>query len=57
VVGSLERPMSDADLEAKFLGLSTGVLPAAQARKVIDLCWNVDASPSVAPLAAAAAGA
>ncbi len=57
VVGSLERPMSDADLEAKFLGLSAGVLPPAQARKVIDLCWNVDASSNVASLAAAAAGA
>ena len=27
VVGSLERPMSDADLEAKFLGLSTASCP------------------------------
>ncbi len=27
-VGSLERPMSDADLEAKFRGLADGVLPS-----------------------------
>jgi 2-methylcitrate dehydratase PrpD len=55
VVGSLERPMSDSDLEAKFLALSDGVLPADQARRVIDLCWGVDTSPDVATLAAAAA--
>jgi 2-methylcitrate dehydratase PrpD len=54
-VGSLERPMSDADLEAKFLGLSGGVLPDTLARKVIDLCWNVDTLSSAAALATAAA--
>jgi hypothetical protein len=27
VVGSVERPMTDADLERKFLGLAEGVLP------------------------------
>ena len=55
VVGSLERPMSDADLEAKFLDLSKDVLPDAQARRLIDLCWSVEKLPNVAELAAAAA--
>ena len=41
-VGSLERPMSDKDLEAKFEGLSVGILPAERARRAIDLCWNVE---------------
>jgi 2-methylcitrate dehydratase PrpD len=54
VVGSLERPMSDADLEAKFLDLAKGVLPAAQARTLMDLCWQVESLPSAAALAAAA---
>jgi 2-methylcitrate dehydratase PrpD len=41
-VGSVEHPMSDADLESKFLGLAEGVIPAAQARRAIDACWNVE---------------
>ena len=55
VVGSVERPMSDADLEAKFLGLADGVLPAAQARQLLDLCRKVDKLPRAAELARAAA--
>ena len=57
VVGSLERPMSDADLEAKFLGLADGVLPERQARQAIDLCWKVETLPSAAQLATAARSA
>lgn len=54
VVGSLERPMSDADLEAKFNSLADGVLPAAQARRLMDLCWKIETLPSAAALATAA---
>jgi len=54
VVGSLERPMSDADLEAKFMGLAEGVLPAAQARGLMDLCWKIDTLATAGALAAAA---
>ena len=54
VVGSLERPMTDADLEKKFAGLADGVLPAAQARTVMDLCWRIDSLPNAAQVAAAA---
>ena len=54
VVGSLERPMSDADLEAKFLDLAEGVLPDRQARALIDLCWKVEGLPNVATVATAA---
>ena len=53
VVGSVERPMSDADLEAKFLGLAEGVLPADRTRRLIDLCWQIDDLPGVAAVAAA----
>ncbi len=54
VVGSLERPMTDADLEAKFRGLTDGVLSAEQTQQAIGLCWQVDALPSAGVLAAAA---
>lgn len=53
-VGSLERPMSDADLEAKALDLMQGVLPDPQARALVDLCWRADTLPGAAALAAAA---
>jgi len=55
VVGSVERPMSDQDLEAKFAGLADGVLPSAQAKKLIDLCWKVETLQNAADLARAAA--
>jgi 2-methylcitrate dehydratase PrpD len=54
VVGSLERPMSDADLEGKFMDLAKGVLPDAQVRRLMDLCWKVEGLSNVAALAAAA---
>lgn len=41
-IGSLERPMSDADLEAKFLGLCDGVLDPRRARAAMDLYWTVE---------------
>ncbi len=40
-LGSFERPLSDADIEAKFRGLVAGVLPEEQASKLIELCWKV----------------
>jgi 2-methylcitrate dehydratase PrpD len=54
VVGSLEKPMSDGDLEAKFTGLVEGILPPAQMRRLMELCWKVETLPSAAELAAAA---
>ena len=40
-VGSLGRPMSDADLEAKFRGLAEGILAKAETDRLIGLCWEV----------------
>jgi 2-methylcitrate dehydratase PrpD len=37
-IGSLERPMTDADLERKFHGLVDPVLGAARAAQLIDAC-------------------
>jgi 2-methylcitrate dehydratase PrpD len=55
VIGSLENPLSDAAIEAKFLDLSNGILPQAQARKMIDLCWNAEKLESAGEIAKAAA--
>jgi 2-methylcitrate dehydratase PrpD len=57
VVGSVERPMSDADLDRKFLDLADGVLPPARARQLLDLCRTVDRLPRAGELARAAAAA
>ena len=53
-VGSVERPMSDTDLDAKFLDLADGVLPATRARQLLDLCRDVDQLPQASRLATAA---
>ena len=53
-VGSVERPMSDADLEAKFLGLADGVLSEAQSLALIRRCWDIEALRTAADLATAA---
>ena len=53
--GSAKNPMTNAQLEAKFAGLAEGVLPADQARRLMELCWNTAALPDAAQLARAAA--
>ena len=42
-IGSLERPMSDADLEAKFRGLCAPILDTHRIDALIDACWRLDA--------------
>jgi len=41
-VGSLGRPMSDADLEAKFRGLADGILSKPETDRLIRMCWDVE---------------
>jgi len=41
-LGSIQRPMSDHDLDEKFLDLARDALPAAQAADALALCWNAD---------------
>jgi 2-methylcitrate dehydratase PrpD len=53
-VGSVDNPMSDKDLEAKFAGQADGILPVDQARRAMDLCWNMEALPAAGALAEAA---
>jgi 2-methylcitrate dehydratase PrpD len=59
-VGSLGRPMSDADLEAKFRALCSGILAKAEADRLIRLCWDIGKLEDAAEVASAsvpAAGA
>jgi 2-methylcitrate dehydratase PrpD len=53
-VGSLGRPMSDADLEAKFRGLAEDVLPKNQVDGLIRLCWDIGKLKNAAEVARAA---
>jgi 2-methylcitrate dehydratase PrpD len=41
-LGTLERPMSDADLEAKFRGLVAGILPQRRIAELIAACWSLE---------------
>jgi 2-methylcitrate dehydratase PrpD len=50
-IGSQEVPMSDRQLEAKFLDLADGILAPAQAKKLIATCWQVAQLPSAAAIA------
>jgi 2-methylcitrate dehydratase PrpD len=53
-IGSLERPMSDADLEAKFHLLADPVIGADKAKTLIERCWKLGDSKDVKALADAA---
>ena len=41
-IGSLEAPMTDTMLEAKFRDLAHGILADAGTQRLIDLCWHVE---------------
>ena len=49
-IGSLQNPMSDANLEAKFHGLSDPVLGAAMSSGLITACWGLGATANVRAL-------
>ena len=53
-IGSLARPMSDADLERKFRGLATPILGEARAGALIERLWQVDGAPRAADFVALA---
>ena len=47
-IGSLQNPMTDANLEAKFHGLADPILGAAQTSELIKACWAMGNAGSVA---------
>jgi 2-methylcitrate dehydratase PrpD len=55
-IGSLEVPMTDSALEAKFSDLAEGILPGPQIRRLMDACWGVEKLPNAAAIAQAAVG-
>ena len=53
-IGSLQNPMTDGNLEAKFHGLSDPVLGAIPTAELISACWHLAAAPDLRALAALA---
>ena len=49
-IGSLERPLTDRDLEAKFHGLADPVIGAARATKLIEACWKLGSAADMRTL-------
>lgn len=50
-IGSLQNPMSDVQLEAKFHGLSDPVIGANQSRDLINAAWRLGDAPDLGELA------
>jgi 2-methylcitrate dehydratase PrpD len=53
-IGSLQNPMTDAMLEAKFHGLSDAILGAGQTSELIKACWAVGKAANVSAITALA---
>lgn len=49
-IGSLQRPMTDANLNAKFHALADPVLGARKVSALIDACWQLGATADVRTL-------
>jgi 2-methylcitrate dehydratase PrpD len=56
-IGSLENPMSNADLERKFTDLAEGILPLRQSQQVMQLCWKIESLADAGAIARAGARA
>jgi 2-methylcitrate dehydratase PrpD len=54
-VGSVENPMSDAQLDAKFADLAAGILPDDRARHLMKLCRDAEHLDNAGDIARAAA--
>lgn len=52
--GHSRNPLSDGELQQKFLGLTTGVLPEPRRGKLLDLLWRFDELENLDPLFEAA---
>jgi 2-methylcitrate dehydratase PrpD len=53
-IGSLQRPMTDTDLEAKFHALADGVIGPVRAARLLQALWSVDEAAELRGLAALA---
>ncbi len=50
-IGSLERPMSDRDLEAKLRSMADEVIGSKKANALIEACWTLGAAKDVRAVA------
>ncbi|MGA2549893.1 MAG: MmgE/PrpD family protein [Burkholderiaceae bacterium] len=50
-IGSVEVPMTDAQLEVKFSDLAEGILPKDQVRRLMDACWQIERASNAGSLA------
>lgn len=51
-IGSLQNPLTDAQLEAKFTALVEPVMGATRARQITQACWSLGSLPDVRVLTA-----
>jgi 2-methylcitrate dehydratase PrpD len=51
-IGSLQKPMTDADLEGKFHDLSDPILGAARVNDILKSCWSLGQAPNLQALLA-----
>jgi 2-methylcitrate dehydratase PrpD len=51
-IGSLQKPMTDADLEGKFHDLSDPILGADRVNAILKICWNLGQAPDLKGLLA-----
>ena len=52
--GSLDNPMGEEDVRAKFMGCATRLVPADRARSLFDVALGLDGEPGLSRLAALA---
>jgi len=55
VIGSLNNPLSDTALEAKFFDLTDGILSRSQATRLAETCWTIEKQDDAGVLARQAA--
>ena len=55
-IGSIERPMTERDLEEKFRGLCDDVLGAERAQELLQLAWSISSLDDAAAISRAATG-
>jgi 2-methylcitrate dehydratase PrpD len=56
-IGSVEVPMTDKQLEAKFADLADGIISPSAIQRVIETCWSVESLPSAGEIAKISASA
>jgi 2-methylcitrate dehydratase PrpD len=49
-IGSMERPLSDSELDVKYRQLCKTVLPKSQLEELLSRAWNLESNPDAAEL-------